>query len=173
MSSKKTTTFKSNLSRLAGGPASGVIRDNPLRGFSSSASIDFGKPSDRKALTSNGDNGANWGKLAEQAASGGIASLFHSSSAASVFGGLGSLISGIAGLFGGDKKAPPPPQLFELPQAVNQTVHVNSMASAPALHVQVQSMDTQSLVSRSNEIAQAVKMAMLNSHSLNDVISEL
>jgi hypothetical protein len=34
-------------------------------------------------------------------------------------------------------------------------------------------MDSQSLVDRSNEIANAVKIAMLNSHSLNDVISEV
>ena len=175
MSSKKTTTsFKSNLSRLSGGSASSVKRENFLQGFTPSSPISFGMPSDKKALLPSADSGVDWGGLAKQVASGGAASLFNSGSATAALGGLGSLISGIASLFGGEKKAPPPLQLFQLPDAVNQTVHVQSGSQAgPAVHVHVQAMDTQSFVNRSNDIARAVKTAMLNSHSLNDVVSEL
>jgi hypothetical protein len=174
MSSKKsTTTFKSNLSKLSG-TASGVKRDNLLQGFTPSSPINFGMPSDRKALLPTADTGVDWGGLAKQVASGGVSSFFNSGSATAALGGLGSLISGITSLFSGEKKAPPPLQLFELPDAVNQTVHLQGgMSAAPAVNVHVQAMDTQSFVNRSNDIARAVKTAMLNSHSLNDVVSEL
>lgn len=39
--------------------------------------------------------------------------------------------------------------------------------------VQVQAMDSQSFMDHSNDIAQAVRQAMLNLHSVNDVISGL
>jgi len=39
--------------------------------------------------------------------------------------------------------------------------------------VQVQAMDSQSFMDRSNDIAQAVRQAMLNLHSVNDVIADL
>ena len=173
MSSKKTSSsFKSNLSKLSGAP--GLKRENPLQGFTPSSPINFGKPSDQKALLPTADSGRDWTGLAKQVVSGGAASLFNSGSASAAFGGLGSLISSIASLFGGEKKAPPPLQLFQLPDAVNQTVHVGTGSSTgSAVHVHVQAMDTQSFVNRSNEIAQAIKTAMLNSHSLNDVVSEL
>jgi hypothetical protein len=178
MSSKKTTpSFKSSLSKLAGGSASGAKRENLLQGFTPSSSINFGKPSDRKALISSPGTGMDWGGLAKQVVSGGAASLFNASSAVGL-GGLGSLISGITSLFGGgEKKAPPPLQLFQLPDAVNQTVHLQggspAGSSGSAVHVHVQAIDTQSFLNRSNDIARAVKTAMLNSHSLNDVVSEL
>jgi hypothetical protein len=155
-----------------------VKRDSLLQGFTSSSPINFGMPSDRKALVSSPSSGPDWSGLAKQVASGGAASLFNSGSMSAAFGGLGSLISGITSLFGGgDKKTLPALQLFQLPDAVNQTVHVQSGASAgansSAVHVHVQAMDTQSFLNRSNDIARAVKTAMLNSHSLNDVVSEL
>lgn len=174
MSSKKTTTsFRSNLSKLSGS-VSGLKRDNLLQGFTPSSPINFGMPSDRKALIPSADTGIDWGGLAKQVASGGVSSFFNSGSATAALGGLGSLISGITSLFGGEKKAPPPLQLFELPDAMNQTVHLqNGSSTGPAVHVHVQAMDTQSFVNRSSDIARAVKTAMLNSHSLNDVVSEL
>jgi hypothetical protein len=47
-------------------------------------------------------------------------------------------------------------------------------AAAPAqITVTVQAMDTQSFLDRSDDIARAVKRAMLESSSLNDVVSEL
>jgi len=50
-----------------------------------------------------------------------------------------------------------------------------AQTSAPAGHivVNVQAMDSRSFLDHSQEIAQAVREAMLNMHALNDVVSEL
>lgn len=45
--------------------------------------------------------------------------------------------------------------------------------SAQQITVQVQAMDSQSFLDHSNDIAQAVRQAMLNMSSINDVISNL
>ena len=45
--------------------------------------------------------------------------------------------------------------------------------AAPQITVQVQAMDSQSFLDHSNEIAQAVRQAMLNMNSLNDVVNDL
>ncbi len=45
--------------------------------------------------------------------------------------------------------------------------------SAPQITVQVQAMDSRSFMDHSQDIAKAVRDAMLNMHSLNDVISDL
>jgi hypothetical protein len=39
--------------------------------------------------------------------------------------------------------------------------------------IQVQAMDSRSIIDHSSEIAEAVKEALLNSHSLNDVVTEI
>lgn len=46
-------------------------------------------------------------------------------------------------------------------------------AAAPQINIQVSAMDSQSFLDRSDDIAAAVKTALLNSHSLSDVISDL
>ena len=48
-----------------------------------------------------------------------------------------------------------------------------STAMAPQILVNVQAMDSRSFLDHSQEIAQAVREAMLNMHALNDVVSEL
>jgi len=45
--------------------------------------------------------------------------------------------------------------------------------SAPQVSVTVQAMDAQSFIDRSNDIAQAVRQAMLNLSSINDVVNDL
>lgn len=45
--------------------------------------------------------------------------------------------------------------------------------AAAQITVQVQAMDSRSFLDHSEEIAQAVRQAMLNSHGINDVITEL
>jgi hypothetical protein len=179
MSKKTTSSFKTGLSNLGRGSSSGMRRDNALRGFTSSG-LTFGKPSSLKGLTPASDAGTDWSGIAKQFSSGGGASLLHKSSASAGFGGFGlsSIVSGIASLFGAGSKQPLPPlQLFPLPEAVNRTVnlqHGQSGASAGStVHVHVQATDSQSFLTRSNDIAKAVKTAMLNSHSLNDIVSEL
>ena len=49
----------------------------------------------------------------------------------------------------------------------------SSSQSSPQVTVNVQAMDSQSFMDRSQEIAQAVRQAMLNMHSINDVINDL
>lgn len=48
-----------------------------------------------------------------------------------------------------------------------------AVEAAPQVTVQVQAMDSRSFLDHKEEIAQAVREAMLNTHSLNDVVSEL
>ncbi len=48
-----------------------------------------------------------------------------------------------------------------------------SHVSAPAIQIQVNAMDSRSFMDHSDEIAQAVRAAMLRSHALNDVVSEV
>ena len=63
-----------------------------------------------------------------------------------------------------------------LPRAAGgQTPNALSAPStaAPQITVQVQALDSQSFLDHSAEIAQAVRQAMLNMNSLNDVVTEL
>jgi hypothetical protein len=49
----------------------------------------------------------------------------------------------------------------------------SSPQSTTQITVQVQAMDSQSFMDHSQDIATAVREAVLNMHSLNDVISDL
>jgi hypothetical protein len=116
-----------------------------------------------------------------------------------VLGGglLAPIVSGLMHLFGGgdDNTAPPPLVKFALPPAVNFNAGVQGGSvgeasygqndhprlSAPAastvpaqqITVNVSAMDSQSFLDRSADIANAVRRAMLESSSLNDVIGEM
>jgi hypothetical protein len=180
MASKKTSdSFKGSLAKLSTGAFSGAKRYGISQGFKQSAGMNFGLPSSPQALHPNlSSTGFDWSGLGKQLSSGnGISSLLGGGSGLASFGGIGSLISGISSLFGGGQKTLPALQLFQLPDAVNQTVHLNSASgsasTSPSIHVHVQALDSQSFVTKSNDIAKAVKSAMLNSHSLNDVVAEL
>lgn len=172
---KNNDTFTGSLARLTTGPFSGTRRTN-ISSFKPSAGLTFGKPSSSQALyPASSGGGFDWGNLGKQISSGGGLAGMLSSGLAS-FGGIGSLVSGISHLFGGGQKTLPALQLFQLPDAVNQTVHINNTnggVSSPSINVHVQALDSQSFITRSNDIAKAVKSAMLNSHSLNDVVAEI
>jgi hypothetical protein len=110
-------------------------------------------------------------------------------------GGLGlvPLISGIMGLFKGSPSTPAPLTPFVLPPAVHLESGLlpttqssladysqnglprpaSPVASSPQITLNVQAMDSKSFLDRSDDIAQAVKQALLYSHSLNDVVSDL
>ena len=119
--------------------------------------------------------------------------------AENVFGGsiLTSLFSGISDLFGGSKPATVLPS-FSLPVPVQVNGAINaptaaqaasyaqgsfpSSAAAPAaarqtpvqqVQIQVNALDSRSIMDHSDEIASAVRQALLSSHSLADVIAEL
>jgi len=111
--------------------------------------------------------------------------------------GMSPLISGIVHLFGGaggGSSEPPPLVKYSLPssQSVNAGVSstlpgqafavdsalgglprpVTNTVSAPQITVQVQAMDSRSFLDHSNDIALAVRQAMLESSVLNDVVRE-
>jgi hypothetical protein len=111
-------------------------------------------------------------------------------------GGLSPIISGLMSLFGGGTQANTATVTpFSLPPAVQyqagmsasptgatvqpvdygQAGQVRTQAASPAqqVNIQVNALDSQSFLDHSEEIAQAVKAALLNSSSLNDVIADL
>jgi hypothetical protein len=114
--------------------------------------------------------------------------------ASSVLGGglsLMPLVSLFSSLFGGGQSQPAPLTPFALPPSLNlqstasgqgvvwgenglprSTGSSGSSAGQP-ITVQVQAMDSQSFLDHSDDIAQAVRQAMLNMNSVNDVITSL
>ncbi len=147
------------------------------------AGMKFGSPSSNRVTPSQGTS--EWANLLKQTASGGISSAFGGG-LMSAIGGLGGLVSSIAGLFAGSKKTLAPLTLFQLPNSRAHTVFVSSKtAGTESLNTNsggvsgssnTSSSTTgqeQSLQNQSTEIAQAVKQALLNSSSLNDVIAEI
>jgi len=109
--------------------------------------------------------------------------------------GLSPLISGLVSLFGGggsSQAAPLVPYVAPLPVNANAGISGSTSGAfgvdtadgglprpAPApssntqITVQVQALDSQSFLDHSNDIAQAVRQAMLTSTTLNDVIREV
>jgi len=147
----------------------------------------FGSPSQSRAQNSAGSG--EWSRLLSQTASGGLASVFGGGGLVSAVSGMGGLVASIAGLFGGGKKTQPPLTLFQLPDSQNQTFTFGGSKSgvsgvAPAstgsyradqgsLVTTGQSSHDQIYQNQSAQVAQAVKLALLNSSSLNDVIAEI
>ncbi len=107
--------------------------------------------------------------------------------------GLGPLISGLMGLFGGGGSSPATavtPYIQPLPVNLSAGFTGSSAGGASGVDygeggvprqttaasaqqqitVQVQAMDSQSFLDRSNDIAAAVRKAMLETSTLNDVI---
>ncbi len=148
--------------------------------------INFGK-APNSATKSTISGGTNWTSLLKNVGSGGVASAFGGG-LLSAIGGLGGLVSGIAGLFGGSKP-PTPLTAFQLPTAEQQTVSLNrngggsqlAIGGSPAtstgtagIYGSSRSMGTIAAGgSQSQQVAQAVKQALLTSSSLNDVIAEI
>ena len=106
--------------------------------------------------------------------------------------GLSPILSGLLGLFGGSgKSAPTPLPLYSAPQRLqvqsglqggvvsgadwNQSgmARSNGTSGQPQVTLHIQAMDTQSILNRSTDIAQAVRQAMLQSHPINDVVADL
>jgi hypothetical protein len=124
--------------------------------------IQFGSPSSSRVPSASGSN--EWNKLLKQTISSGVAG----AGGGGAFGllgsvtGVGGLISGFLSLFGGGKSAPPPLTTFQLPQTQQQSISIGSSGQSGT-----------ALIYQSTQIAQAVKQALLNSSSLNDVIAEI
>jgi hypothetical protein len=98
-------------------------------------------------------------------------------------GFLSPVISGIASLFGGGSSAPAPLPIYTPPPPVSisgtltQTPANSTATSAPAspsqVTINISAMDSQSILDRSTDIANAVQQAMLNMHPINSVIANL
>jgi len=95
---------------------------------------------------------------------------------------LVSLFSSFFG--GGEPQQAAPLTTFSLPAPVSLEYNTNRQsvswsenglprAMSPQITVQVQAMDSQSFLDHSHEIAQAVRQAMLNMNTLNDVVTSL
>jgi hypothetical protein len=99
------------------------------------------------------------------------------------FGLLSPLISGIASLFGGSSTpAPLPIYTPPPPVAIDATLNSGaaaagsgsaSSASSPQVTVNVNAMDSRSFMDHSDDIANAVREAMLNMHPINGVVASL
>ncbi|MGA3206185.1 MAG: hypothetical protein ABSF12_27145 [Bryobacteraceae bacterium] len=110
--------------------------------------------------------------------------------------GIGSLISGLVGLFGGGGSSSTTavtPYIQPLPINLQagfsgssaggasgvdygeggQPRQTSGASTQQQITVQVQAMDSQSFLDRSNDIAAAVRKAMLETSTLNDVIREV
>ena len=116
--------------------------------------------------------------------------------------GLIPLVSSLVGLFGGGSQAQPSLLKYAAPAALNVSLadtpgsnngissfpgvvygqnglpqaapQTQAPSSAgPQISIQVNALDSQSFMDHSYEIAQAVRSAMLNMNSLNDVVSDL
>jgi hypothetical protein len=179
-------------SRSTKPPSLGDAKTSSFSAKVASTGINFGSPSNNRQGTQ--QSSSLLGNLLKQTASGGIASVFSGGFASIT--GIGGLISGIASLFGGGKSTPPPLVEFQLPNPQSQTVYVSSNGSTALQGNAVESSGTgttgtgiypkpgspgisaagassQSFQYQSTQIAQAVKTALLNSSSLNDVIAEI
>lgn len=143
-------------------PTGGAIRlgNNAHRpaGGPVAKSIDFGRP---PAVHTSSAPGTNWAQLVTQAANSGVASLFGGGLSLT---GIGSLVSGVVSLFGGHEKSLPTLTPFQLGPSQNESITIAGGAITAS---------TQSIQDHSAQIAQAVKTAVLNSSSLNDVLSEI
>ena len=104
--------------------------------------------------------------------------------------GVVPLATMLLGLFGGgDDPAPPPLVKYAMPAQVRfeaaetpngltsmdygQSGAPRSYTPAPQVNVTVQAMDARSFLDRGSDIAAAVREAMLNLNSINDVVNEL
>jgi hypothetical protein len=129
----------------------------------------------------------------KSSSSGGEVSDVLSAASGLLGGGLSlmPLVSLFSSLFGGGQSQQPTPLApYSLPPSLNLESTTNDQdvvwgenglpraASGGAsgtqqITVQVQAMDSQSFLDHSDDIAQAVRQAMLNMSSLNDVVSNL
>ena len=114
---------------------------------------------------------------------------------AAMMTGVGPLVGGLMKLFGSDDPEPLPPiEKFQAPSRLSVEAGLTadreyaairhaqggvpaatseSGKSTATVNVNIQAMDSRSFLDRQDDIARAVREAMLHSNSLNDVVLEL
>ncbi len=152
-----------------------------------SSGINFGKAPNGATKATSGSSSLQG--LLKNLASGGVSNAFGGG-LLSALGGIEGLVSGVAKLFGESKKAPQPLTKFRLAAPQQETGSITRNASgtqenrsaysATSGHGEGIYAASQSRVptasnvgAQSQQIAQAVKQALLTSSSLNDVIAEI
>lgn len=134
----------------------------------------------RSGALRDGQSLHSWRSVLHSAAQGAGASLSGGSLLESI-AGMGGLISGIAGLFGGSKETIPSFERFELPSPKDQTLYLRGSTAATGgsesslptnSSVLPGSLGNGSQIS-SQQIVQVVRKALLTSSSLNDIIAEI
>lgn len=162
VSSLPISTGKTTPARTVGVSKIGGFSNGTAQG------VNFGRAS--RAATRNPTSTSAFSNLLSGATSGG--GLGGTLSSAAGFGfGIGSLISGLASLFGGGKTAPPALVAYQLPTSQEQTVSTGSVVSAPGVYGGPAAATP--FENQGGQLVQSVKQALLNSSSLNDVIAEL
>ncbi len=179
-SSVPTSVLNSKSSSLG---TSSDGRSLPLSSTGTAKSIEFGSPSSNRLTGSQGTG--EWTNLLKQTASGGLSSALGGGALSGV-GGVGALVSAFAELFHSGVKVEAPLTLFRLPDSQSETIlaapnqtrtaqegtrsggiyTAPSNSSAQIGHGQLSS-------AQNAQITEAVKQALLNSSSLNDVIAEI
>jgi hypothetical protein len=130
---------------------------------------------------------------AKSSSGGGAVSDVLNTASSFLGGGLSlmPLVSLFSSLFGGGQSQAAPLAPFSLPPSMNLESTTNNQdvvwgqnglprstgssgsSAGQQITVQVQAMDSQSFLDHSDDIAQAVKQAMLNMNSINDVVTSL
>lgn len=179
-SSASSPDIKTSSGKLTAG-SNNNLRSESLNAKSATG-IQFGKPSSNRGSTS---ATSDLSTLLKSTESSGLSSVLGGGGLLGGLTGLGSLSSILGGLFGGGAKTLPPLTTFTLPQATTETYSIGTSAKATTVStgsqqgtgIYAQPKQVVSATSvpgtSSGQIAQAVKTALLNSSSLNDVINEL
>jgi hypothetical protein len=194
MSSTSQQTLLTAFNQAAGSPAGGqsATTDQGLIDALGQATqvID----SQTQATAANTDALAQSSQAKSSSGSGGSASDVLGTASSVLGGGLSlmPLVSLFSSLFGGGQSQQPAPLVpFSLPPSLNLESTTNNQDvvwgenglprsagssgsnAGQQITVQVQAMDSQSFLDHSDDIAQAVRQAMLNMNSINDVITSL
>lgn len=168
------------LPRLPGPPRmpTSIPKITPIRetgltkgsGFAKPAvhSVNFGRASRAATRTSTSSNNT-FSQVVAAVSGGGVGGTIAQSLG---FGStIGSLISGIGDLFGGGKTTPAPLTAYQLPASQSQVISTGSTASIPGTYGGPSTPTA--FEQQSGQVVNSVKQALLNSSSLNDIISEL
>jgi len=194
MSSTSQQTLLTAFNQAAGSPAGGqsATTDQGLIDALGQATqvID----SQTQATAANTDALAQSSQAKSSSGSGGSVSDVLGTASSVLGSGLSlmPLVSLFSSLFGGGQSQQPAPLVpFSLPPSLNLESTTNNQDvvwgenglprsagssgsnAGQQITVQVQAMDSQSFLDHSDDIAQAVRQAMLNMNSINDVITSL
>jgi hypothetical protein len=192
MPSTSQQTLLTAFNQAAGGPAGGqsaTSQQGLIDALGQAAQV---IDSQTQATSANTDALAQ-NSQAKSSSTGGSVSDVLNTASQFMGGGLSlmPLVSLFSSLFGGGQSQPAPLVPFSLPPSLNLESTTNNQDvvwgenglprsagssgsnAGQQITVQVQAMDSQSFLDHSDDIAQAVRQAMLNMNSINDVVTSL